>query len=174
LYKIAWFFQWLWVILNIYAIENQFILWMKNGNLSGCDFWNPSGKLKLSSRRYKLETFHHNLCQIWIFYHQMCILFFFMWKLSLVLNSLVTSMFTDNYSVKYLRAVVLVIVWYLDLQLPMQSVPTTTKIVSLNPAHGKVYPIQYYVIKFVSDLRQINGLLRVLWFPPPIKLTASI
>jgi hypothetical protein len=52
-------------------------------------------------------------------------------------------MFTDNYSVKYLRAVVVVIVWYLDLQLPMQSVPTTTKIVSLNPAHGKVYKIKY-------------------------------
>jgi hypothetical protein len=98
-------------------------------------------------------VFHHNLCQIWIFYHQMCILFFFMWKLSLVLNTLVTSMFTDNYSVKYLRAVVVVIVWYLDLQLPMQSVPTTTKIVSLNPAHGKVYLIPLYVI----NLSVISG-----------------
>jgi len=28
--------------------------------------------------------------------------------------------------------------------------------------------------KFVSDLRQIGGFLRVLWFPPPIKLTATI
>jgi len=34
--------------------------------------------------------------------------------------------------------------------------------------------IQHYVIKFVSDLRQFGGLLRVLWFPPPIKLTATI
>ena len=39
-----------------------------------------------------------------------------------------------------------------DLQLPMQSVPITTKVVILNPAHGKVYLIQHYVIKFVSDL----------------------
>jgi len=31
-----------------------------------------------------------------------------------------------------------------------------------------------YVIKFVSDLRQVSGFLRVLWFPPPIKLTAMI
>ena len=31
-----------------------------------------------------------------------------------------------------------------------------------------------YVIKFVSDLRQVGGFLRVLWFPPPIKLTATI
>ena len=33
---------------------------------------------------------------------------------------------------------------------------------------------QHYVIKFVSDLRQVGGFLRVLWFPPPIKLTATI
>jgi hypothetical protein len=30
---------------------------------------------------------------------------------------------------------------------------------------------KYYVIKFVSDLRQVNGFLRVLQFSPPIKLT---
>jgi hypothetical protein len=33
--------------------------------------------------------------------------------------------------------------------------------------------VQHYVIKFVSDLRQVSGFLRVLWFPPPIKLTAT-
>jgi hypothetical protein len=27
---------------------------------------------------------------------------------------------------------------------------------------------------FVSDLRQVGGFLRVLQFPPPIKLTATI
>jgi hypothetical protein len=41
-----------------------------------------------------------------------------------------------------------------------------------NPAHGKVYSIQYYVIKFVSDFWQVGGFLWVCWFPPPIKLTA--
>ena len=30
------------------------------------------------------------------------------------------------------------------------------------PAHGEVYSIQHYVIKFVSDLQQIVGFLRVL------------
>ena len=45
----------------------------------------------------------------------------------------------------------------MDLQLPMQSVPITTKVVSLNPTHGEVYSIQHYVIKFVSDLRQVGG-----------------
>ena len=34
--------------------------------------------------------------------------------------------------------------------------------------------VQHYVIKFVSDLRQVGGFLRVLRFPPPIKLTAMI
>jgi hypothetical protein len=68
--------------------------------------------------------------------------------------------------------VVVVIVWYLDLQLPVQSVPITTNIVSSNLVHGEVYSIQHYVIKFVSDLRQFGVFLRVLRFPPPIKLTS--
>jgi hypothetical protein len=42
-----------------------------------------------------------------------------------------------------------VVVWYLDLQLP---VPITTNVVSWNPAHGEVYWIQLYVIKFGNDL----------------------
>ena len=32
-----------------------------------------------------------------------------------------------------------------DLQLPMQSVPITTKVVTSNPVHGEVYSIQHYV-----------------------------
>ena len=51
-----------------------------------------------------------------------------------------------------------------DLKLPMQSVSITTQAVSSNPAHGEAYLIQLYVIKFVSDLRQICGFLRGLWF----------
>ena len=48
-------------------------------------------------------------------------------------------------------------------KLPVQSVPITTNIVSLNPAHGEVYSIQHYVIKFFSDL----------WFSlgPPVSST---
>ena len=55
---------------------------------------------------------------------------------------------------------------------PVQSVPITTKGVISNPTHGEVYPIQHYVIKFVSFLRQVGGFHRVLCFPPSIKLTA--
>jgi hypothetical protein len=45
---------------------------------------------------------------------------------------------------------------------------------SVDNAHAEVYSIQHYVRKFVSDLRQIVGFLRVLRFLPPIKLTTTI
>jgi len=51
----------------------------------------------------------------------------------------------------------------------VQSVPITTKAVSSNSVHGKVYSIPHYVIKFVSDLQQVCGFLRVVQFPPPFK-----
>ena len=47
--------------------------------------------------------------------------------------------------------VVVVSVWWLVLQLPVQSVPIATDVVNLNPVCVKVYPMQNYVI-FVSDL----------------------
>ena len=47
--------------------------------------------------------------------------------------------------------VVVVIVWQLDLQLHVQSVPITTKVVSSNPVLVEMCSIQQYVIKFVSD-----------------------
>ena len=61
---------------------------------------------------------------------------------------MITSRFSglECISNKYLisnRGVVVVIVWQLDLQLPMQSVPITTKVVNSNPAHGEVYSIQH-------------------------------
>ena len=59
------------------------------------------------------------------------------------------------------------IIYWLDLQLPVQSVPIATKVVSSNPVNGVVYLIQHYVITFVS------GFLRILRFPP-IKLTSTL
>ena len=64
--------------------------------------------------------------------------------------------------------------YIMDLQLPVQSVPIITKVVSSNTVHGEMYSIQQYVIKFVSDLQQVCGFLRVLRFSPPIKLTSMI
>jgi hypothetical protein len=58
--------------------------------------------------------------------------------------------------------------------LPMEPVLITPYVVSSNQGSGEMYSIQHYVIKFVSDLRQVSGFLRVTFFPPPIKLTARI
>jgi hypothetical protein len=51
----------------------------------------------------------------------------------------------------------------------MQLVPITIKVVSSNPVHGDVFSIQHYVIKFVSDLQQVGGFLRVFLFQPTNK-----
>jgi gamma-glutamylcyclotransferase (GGCT)/AIG2-like uncharacterized protein YtfP len=52
----------------------------------------------------------------------------------------------------------------LNLQLSVQSMPFTAKVVSSNPVHGEVYSIQHCVIKFVSDLQQVSGFLRFTGF----------
>ena len=54
--------------------------------------------------------------------------------------------------------------------IPVQLVPITTIVLSSNPDHDEVYSIQHYVIKVVSDLRQVGGFLHAFRFPPPIKL----
>jgi hypothetical protein len=53
----------------------------------------------------------------------------------------------------------------------MQSVPITTDPVGSNPAQVRCKTL---CDKVVSDLRQVGGFLRVLRFPPPIKLTATL
>ena len=49
--------------------------------------------------------------------------------------------------------------------------PITTNIVSSNPAHGKVYLVRHYVIKFVNDFPQVGGFLRALWFITSTNIT---
>ena len=44
----------------------------------------------------------------------------------------------------------------------LQSMPITTKVVSLNPSHGEVWSIQQHVIKFFIYLKQVGGFL---WVP---------
>jgi hypothetical protein len=65
---------------------------------------------------------------------------------------------------------VIVIVWQLELQLPMQLVPITTKFVSSHSARDDVCSIQHYVIKCICDLGQVSGYLRILQLPQPVKL----
>jgi hypothetical protein len=38
----------------------------------------------------------------------------------------------------------------------------STKVMSSNIAHGEVYSIKHYVIKFFSDVWQVGGFLRVV------------
>jgi hypothetical protein len=57
------------------------------------------------------------------------------------------------------------LVWWLEL--PRQSVHITTN-VSLNPVNDEVYTMQHYVIKFVSDLRQVGR-----WFSPGTPVSSS-
>ena len=49
------------------------------------------------------------------------------------------------------------IVWQLKFTTTYPISAYHHKAVSSNPVHDKMYLIQYYVIKFVSDLRQVNG-----------------
>jgi hypothetical protein len=89
-------------------------------------------------------------------------------------NEIVAYAKDNRHIIQYsLGAVKVVIVW-LNLQQHVQSVPITTKVLSSNPAHGGVYLIQQYVIRFVSYMRQVGGFHRVLRIPPPIKLIATI
>ena len=64
-------------------------------------------------------------------------------------NPLTDKQKNVNYSSKIVglkKSLVVLIVWELDLQLPMQSVPITTKVVNSNLVCGEVYSIQHYVI----------------------------
>jgi hypothetical protein len=47
-------------------------------------------------------------------------------------------------------------------------------LLNLIPTYGKMHSRQHYVIKFVSDLQQVGGFLRIFRFPPPIKMTTTI
>jgi hypothetical protein len=56
-----------------------------------------------------------------------------------------TACYRDSFFL--IEAAMPVIIWYLNLQLPVQSVPITTKVVSSSSVHGEVYLIQHYVLK---------------------------
>jgi len=70
--------------------------------------------------------------------------------------------------------IMVVIAWLLNVQLPAQSVPITTKVSSSIPVRGELYSIQHYVIKLVSDLRQVGGCFPCTPVSSPIQLTDTI
>jgi hypothetical protein len=87
---------------------------------------------------------------------------------------MITSLQLHSSPIICIGAVVVVIVWELDLQLPVQSVPISTNFESSNLARCEVYSMQHHVMMLVSDLQQVSGSLRVLRFPLLRKLTATI
>ena len=94
------------------------------------------------------------------------------WKISIVCRD--PHLRIHNNKLFYLKsgAVVAVIVWLLVLhiELPICHISTYHHwCCEFESQSGR--GVQHYMIKFVSDLRQVNGFLQVLRFPPPIKLT---
>ena len=67
---------------------------------------------------------------------------------------------------------------YLDITKPDNGIRINTNIdidkCKFEPCSSEVYSIQHYVITSVHDLRQVGGFLRVLLFPPAIKLISTI
>jgi hypothetical protein len=56
---------------------------------------------------------------------------------------LILFFYLSGKNFQYLRIVVTLIVWWLDLQLSMQSVPITTDVVSSTLDEGEVYNIMW-------------------------------
>ena len=70
-----------------------------------------------------------------------------------------------------MAALDMILCYWLDLKLHIQSVPITTNSMRSNPAHGEVYSIQHYVIKFVSNLSLVGGFLRWVSSSTPVSST---
>ena len=118
----------------------------------------------------------------WLLYY-MSLFFWLMYYLPFLL-AIVLSPFSFGYCIIcpfsingfWLGTVVMVIVWWSDLQLHKQSIPITTYVVISTPAQARctLYNIMWWSMS-VTCMRQIGGFqLRVLRFSPPIKLTATI
>jgi len=65
-------------------------------------------------------------------------------------------------TISHRGAVVVVIIWIFTITC------------AISASSGEVYSIQHSMIKFDSDLQQVGRFFRVLPFPPPITLSATI
>lgn len=63
--------------------------------------------------------------------------------------------------------------WIYDYQCNLVLITTNVVLVSSNLVHGQVYPMQHYVRKFVSDLKQVDGFLLVTPFPSSTNIVVS-
>ena len=76
----------------------------------------------------------------------------------------------NNTSIFIPRAVVAAIVWELDFYLPnaISVFHSLSYEFESCQIHIRVYLMQLYMIRFVSELQQIRGFLWDFWFAPPI------
>ena len=90
-----------------------------------------------------------------------------MYKPQYICHNIYHTNYTCMYTLHYVYWTLLdVIILYLDLQLPVHSVPITT--------NGCEFEPRWWRGVFVTTLRQVGGFLRVFWIPPPIELTGTI
>jgi hypothetical protein len=68
-------------------------------------------------------------------------------------------MYYKTFTKTFIKSCQLHVIHIHEQSVPIAIIP---KVVSSNLVHGEVYSIQHYVIKFVSDLRQIGDFLLVL------------
>jgi len=74
----------------------------------------------------------------------------------------------------YVKSKMVVIVWYSWVYNYLCNQSLSPLEMWVRMVRWEVYSMLYYVIKFVSDLRQVGEFLRALRFPPSIKLIATI
>ena len=101
-----------------------------------------------------------NLLLFFFFYFYALLPVFVYWDWNMVYFNFILKIQGLSWSWSYGSLVV-----WSYLKLLVQSEHIITNVVSSHFAH--------YVIKFVRDLRQVGGFLRVLRFPPPIKRTVT-
>ena len=114
----------------------------------------------------ELASFYDLDIRLWICSDRIFFFFFFFFRTcNIICKKYRKQIFASNIYMDF--KTILAVNGGLDMQLPVQSVFITTKVVIWNS-------IQHCLIKFVSVLRQVSGFLRILRFPPPIQLTATI
>ena len=95
-----------------------------------------------------LHTFYYNKIHIMKFLKIKCSRFLFRLQIQFIKVSCFPS-----------QSGATMIIWQLDLQLPVQSMPITTKVLTSNPVHGEVYLIKHYVISLSVVFSRYSGFL---------------
>ena len=93
------------------------------------------------------------MCKFFLFLFSGCIYCFNSDFPNLEISERENSLYYFQHNLFHIFQGIVAIAYYLDLQLPVESAPITTRanVVSSNPAHGEMHLIQHYVIMFVRE-----------------------